>query len=65
MGRRKRPVVAPQLPGDPIKGFRCSGCNQRHEFPPYVYAHWDEELTHTCDCGVRHIIVNGTATQED
>jgi len=43
------------------KGFDCSACKKSHEFPAYVFAHWDTRLTHTCDCGARHVILRGKA----
>lgn len=43
-------------------GFVCE-CGKFHKFGMYVAAHWDLELTHTCDeCGRQHRIVCGTAT---
>lgn len=45
------------------KGFTCR-CGERHEFPAYVYAHWDMTLTHTCDnCGRRHEVIAGVASE--
>lgn len=44
-------------------GFDCSQCNKRHEFGPYVAAHWDMMLIHTCDgCGALHHVRQGIAT---
>jgi hypothetical protein len=41
------------------KGFKC-GCGKYHEFGVWVMAHWDMELTHTCDnCGRQHGIYQG------
>jgi hypothetical protein len=40
------------------KGFTCE-CGKEYSFPLYVYAHWTEELNHTCDCGRVHKIRNG------
>ena len=37
-------------------GFTCE-CGKFHEFTPYVAAHSNEELVHTCPCGKKHIIV--------
>ncbi len=34
------------------KGFKCVGCGTFHKFTVYVWAHWHERLTHTCECGV-------------
>lgn len=40
------------------KGFRCRTCGKTHPFTPYVYAHADEPLTHTCNqCGAEHSIL--------
>lgn len=33
------------------KGYQCPKCKTDHEFPSYVFAHWDVLLTHTCGCG--------------
>lgn len=44
------------------KGFVCSKCTKAHEFTAYVAAHWDTPLVHTCTCGARHEIINGTAS---
>ena len=49
-----------QLP----KGFNCTTCDTVHTFPAYVFAHWDEELHHSCDnCGAKHSILGGDAEQ--
>lgn len=46
------------------KGFNCETCGQRHDFPAYVFAHWNVRLTHTCEsCGAKHDIICGRATQ--
>ena len=41
------------------KGFDCTACKKRHDFPAYVFAHWREVITHTCDCGAKHEIICG------
>lgn len=41
------------------KGYTCPQCNTENEFPVYVYGHWHEELTHTCDCGAKNDILAG------
>jgi hypothetical protein len=44
-----------------IDGFDCE-CGERHEYPPYVAAHYDEPLLHTCKkCGRKHNIFRGKA----
>ena len=50
---------------DNDKGFNCSKCKKRHEYSPYVYAHTNIELVHTCDCGAKHIIIDLNATPEE
>lgn len=43
------------------EGFTCE-CGTTHKYPPYVYAHWYEALTHTCtNCGRKHDILQGKA----
>lgn len=46
------------------KGFNCTQCKKRHEYTGYVFAHSNIELTHTCTCGAKHIIIDLTATHE-
>lgn len=48
------------------KGFTCV-CGKEHKFPPYVYAHWNVELVHTCElsdggCGAKHWMRSGIVT---
>ena len=50
---------------DDDKGFNCSKCKKRHEYTPYVYAHTNIELIHTCDCGAKRIIIDLNATPEE
>src|SRR5688500_19736899 len=38
----------PQTPD----GFTCKGCGKFHAFKTYVYAHWNDRLNHTCECGI-------------
>lgn len=43
-------------------GYDCQCCKKRHEFPAYVFAHWNEILTNVCDaCGATHEILRGKA----
>lgn len=44
------------------KGFTCTNCQTYHAFGPYVLAHWDLPLVHTCPCGAKHDIREGVAT---
>jgi len=47
---------------DMPKGFTCE-CGKQHDYPAYVYAHWDVPLVHTCDkCGRQHDVLRGKAT---
>lgn len=44
------------------KGFTCE-CGKFHEFGVWVFAHWYEDLVHTCpECGAKHDILKGKAT---
>lgn len=45
------------------KGYKCT-CGKFNEYPAYVYAHWDIELVHTCDCGKIWTICEGEASEE-
>ena len=41
------------------KGYTCE-CGNFHEFPMYYYAHWYEELIHTCEkCGRKNLLCEG------
>lgn len=46
------------------EGFTCE-CGKFHVFGVYVMGHWGEELTHTCDCGRRHIVQAGAVVLLD
>jgi hypothetical protein len=44
-------------------GFTCH-CEAEHKFPPYVYAHWDVQLTMTCfNCQRQYSIFQGKASE--
>ncbi len=44
------------------KGYTCT-CGTEHAYPGYVYAHWNESLTHTCEtCQAQHEVIRGIAT---
>ena len=47
------------------KSFVCSRCGKEHAFALYVFAHWNHELEHKCDCGARHSIQRGIAIALD
>jgi len=45
------------------KGFMCK-CGVWHSFPMYVYAHFREPLTYTCErCNRRYEILLGVAEE--
>lgn len=39
-------------------GHRCK-CGKEHKWPAYIYAHFTEEIIHTCDCGIKATICDG------
>ena len=40
-------------------GYTCD-CGKFHKFGGWVFAHWNIELTHTCDaCGATTVICEG------
>jgi hypothetical protein len=45
------------------KGFKCQACGKYERFALYVYAHWDEVLTYTCDCGQAYSIQAGSVAR--
>ena len=47
------------------KSFVCTRCGKEHAFALYVFAHWNNELEHKCDCGARHAIQRGRAWSLD
>ncbi|VVB52807.1 Uncharacterised protein [uncultured archaeon] len=40
------------------KSYKCA-CGKVHVHPAYLYAHWDEIITHTCDCGRKNDLLRG------
>lgn len=42
-------------------GFHCTACGRVARFDQYVNAHWDLRLTHTCECGQKHMVEQGRA----
>lgn len=41
--------------------IKC-GCGKKTRLAPYVYAHWYEELTFTCECKEVHEFCCGKVT---
>lgn len=41
--------------------YTCAACKKQHDYPAYVFAHWNESITHTCDCGAKSRILRGHA----
>ena len=37
------------LDGETLPSGHVCSCLQVHKWPPYVYAHWDVRIKHTCD----------------
>ena len=37
-------------------GYDCA-CGKHHHYPPYVIAHQNVELVHTCECGRKNSIL--------
>jgi hypothetical protein len=44
------------------KGFNCD-CGRFNAFSSYVYAHWDMDLTFTCECGREYCVYLGKAEE--
>lgn len=43
------------------KSAKCPRCGVETTFDPYVYAHWNIELTRTCECGCEIGLLRGHA----
>lgn len=41
------------------RSYKCPKCGKDHTFPAYVYAHFDESIVHTCECGEKNEIIKG------
>jgi hypothetical protein len=51
---------------DHVVGFRCTECGAEHLYTPYVHAHWDCDVTHTCrSCAAQHVVIRGVAVNAD
>lgn len=50
---------AAQKPELTPKGYECEVCKKWNGYQAYVYAHWDEVLTHTCECGAKTDVLRG------
>lgn len=42
-------------------GYTCK-CGVENRFHIYVYAHWDTQLEHTCECGRKNKVLRGVVT---
>jgi len=42
----------------PAKGYKCE-CGKFNEFHAWVYAHWNELITHHCECGRKNYLCEG------
>ena len=56
-----RKARLPMSSAKPSSSYVCTKCGKEHAFPAYVYAHWDMEVIHTCDCGAKHVLLRGVA----
>lgn len=41
------------------RSYKCPACGQENEFTGWVFAHWNEKLTHQCECGATNDIKSG------
>jgi Zn ribbon nucleic-acid-binding protein len=49
-----------------VIGHICPTCGKEHKWSVYVFAHYDIELVHTCDCGQKvHLCSGEVQTEED
>lgn len=46
------------------KGYTCE-CGKFHKFSAYVYAHYDVELVHACDCGRKNTLIGGCVSHTE
>jgi hypothetical protein len=44
------------------KGFTCH-CEEVHQFPTYVFAHWNVELRMKCKCGRDYSLFRGMVSE--
>ncbi len=45
-------------------GHRCD-CGKVHEWPMYVFAHMNNHIKHTCDCGIESDIYHGNIEKQE
>ena len=45
------------------EGMTCE-CGKYEKYPAYIYAHWDDPVIYTCECGIAYVIFRGRATRE-
>lgn len=45
-------------------GHICD-CGKQHEWELHIYTKWKNQVPHTCECGIKSIIVNGTVTKKE
>jgi hypothetical protein len=41
-----------------MTSYTCK-CGLQNEFAPYVFAHWNVQIVHSCDCGRKNCILRG------
>lgn len=37
----------------------CGHCGRVAKFSAWAYAHWNEQIVHTCECGARSTLLRG------
>lgn len=37
----------------------CANCGRAAKFSAWAYAHWNEQIVHTCECGARSTLLRG------
>ncbi len=57
--RHQRGDVTKTYKRNGVTCWECLNCDRVHALGVYVFAHWDDELTHTCECGHKHTVLRG------
>lgn len=45
------------------KGYTCRHCGAFSKFSSWLYAHWNESVIHTCECGAREALLRGQGVE--
>ena len=46
------------------RGHKCPKCGKEAKWVAYVYAHWNDEIIYTCECGQKVSICRGCVIEE-